>query len=109
MNAFLTGSHVYGTPHDESDVDLVVRIDQKTYDKLCELAGVPHNHRPLRFGDLNLVVCLDDAEYAAWKAGTETLLEDVRAGRGPATRTGACNLFDKIRTWMGIPTHARDS
>lgn len=30
MNAFITGSHAYGTPREDSDIDLVVLVEDES-------------------------------------------------------------------------------
>lgn len=40
LPAFLTGSRVYGTPKEDSDIDLVVFMDKNTYWKLIEFAVI---------------------------------------------------------------------
>ena len=80
MKSFLTGSHVYGTPNEHSDIDLVVRMDSDTVDRLAELTSQDIAEQihysdgsiSLRFGKLNLIVCLTDEIYAAWKVATWT-------------------------------------
>jgi hypothetical protein len=78
--AFVTGSQVYGVPHDESDVDLVIRIDKDQYEVLAAFADEEHLHEgitnsnpSLRFGQLNLICCLVDSHFEGWRRGTNTL------------------------------------
>lgn len=75
MNAFITGSHAYGTPNKDSDVDLVVRMSKATLKKLHELSGIKEGE-PLRFGNLNLIACTNDLEMAVWKVGTAIFLSE---------------------------------
>lgn len=99
MNSFLTGSRVYGTPHEGSDVDLVVRM---TYDDICKLAGVAgvqldvsdggQKSVSLKFGKLNLIATYDDSVFATWRMGTD----DLR-GQSPVTRSDAVAHFKKLR------------
>jgi len=65
--AFITGSHAYGTPTDESDIDLVVWVggDAKT---LLAKEGYP-----IRFGNLNLILVDSEEQWTAWEAGTNAL------------------------------------
>ena len=104
MKAFLTGSHAYGTPHEDSDVDLVVRCDHATMITLVALfaptrleeqerkkeSGDGDTHQ-FRIGKLNLIICTTDARFEAWKKGTATL--QVIA---PVTREQACKMFAKL-------------
>lgn len=77
--AFLTGSHAYGEPKKGSDVDLVIRVSSVVADKLKELSG---GKEPVRFGNLNLILCETDTEFAAWKVGTVQMsLEKTRGSQ----------------------------
>lgn len=101
MNAFITGSRAYGTPRSDSDIDVVVRIEQPEIDKLKRLGIIgfttPNNQYDIRSGcqfrtgPLNLICIPDDNYFAAWKRGTEEL-----AGRRPVTRDDAIAHFDKV-------------
>lgn len=100
MNAFLTGSQVYGTPHEKSDIDLVVLVSQP------ELEILAAHHRSdsdpevykgmtstaLRFGKLNLLCVTDEADLAVWRSGTDELV-----ARKPVTRPEAVALFTAKR------------
>ncbi len=76
MNAFLTGSEVYGVPNSKSDVDLVVRVDAETAKKLRSLSDTPTERNGIvivRFGKLNLILCETDDQLAVWRLGTTAL------------------------------------
>lgn len=105
--AFLTGSHVYGRPHDESDIDLVVRMEKSEINRLLSLlplhqvgnleqSGSDNGIPSIRVGNLNLIMCDSDAEYSIWKDGTEKL-SSHRLKCGPVTRVHAVEYFDFIR------------
>lgn len=93
MKSFVTGSRAYGTPTEESDIDLVVLLESE--DCFALIAQAEMNHGPLngsggpndvslRFGKLNLI-CLDDPEkFDLWKQAT-----DVLKSRKPVTREEA--------------------
>ena len=95
--SFLTGSHAYGTPHDKSDVDVVVLL---TNEELCKLALVADevcgdqtsasddSAASLRFGRLNLICVVDKDEYEAWRTATAELVE-----RRPVTRDEAVKVI----------------
>jgi hypothetical protein len=140
MNAFLTGSHVYGEPRPDSDVDLVIRCDEDTWRTLAALADNPqvetmatdqkggymlkpsdlHGEglefgaieegaqreglgngvvgaisKSLRFGRLNLIVCVEDRRFAAFRLGT-IVLED-RSARADVSREQAVELLTSLR------------
>lgn len=103
--AFLTGSHAYGTPTADSDVDLVVRVtDAATLadlllcaevataakDKPASAVGLPQSS--YRFGRLNIILCHTDRQYADWRDGTALLI----ASR-PVTRDRAVEVFRQMR------------
>lgn len=98
-NSFITGSHAYGTPDESSDLDLVVRVDLITADKIKALAG---GKVPIRFGGLNLILATTDAEWAVWKVGTETMR---RIGK-PIGKKEAKEILDRIREQVGIRDNA---
>ena len=64
--AFLTGSRVYGEPHDESDIDLVILVDYKA---LKALKNFSESKKTIRFGKLNIIACQTEAEMAVWRVG----------------------------------------
>lgn len=94
--ALITGSRVYGTPREDSDVDLVLKITASEFEILRQLADpqdeedTPYNGLPhIRFGRLNIIPCIHQATYTAWKRGTRNLI----ACR-PVTRDEAVHEFD---------------
>lgn len=94
--AFVTGSHAYGAPHAESDVDLVVRATQATANKLLVSLfaadeGKDYGEGSLCFraGSLNVIVCLTDERFASWLEGTKALMS---LGR-PVSRDEAVDHF----------------
>lgn len=85
MKAFLTGSHVFGRPGPESDIDLCVLVDPILAAKLRDMS---ESTKTCRFGRLNLILCESDTEFAAWKMSTERLLPHAE--------------FEKDRVAVGI-------
>lgn len=103
--AFITGSIAYGAPHEGSDIDLVIRVKPETYDYLRLIAdgttfddgeGTAYG-LSLRFGQLNLICCLDDETYQEWITGTRKLIKKSRES-GPVSRKKAIEALDKIRS-----------
>lgn len=102
MNAFLTGSRAYGTPREDSDIDLVVMMPASQLRRLNELIGEDADSemryegmKPgacVRFGKLNLIVVTGDEDYQAWREGTDELIT-----RKPVTRDEACAVFKAKR------------
>ena len=79
---FLTGSHAYGTPHEKSDVDVVVLLTDEDQCKLAALADEVCGDQSsadddsacsMRFGRINLICVADRDEYEAWRTATEDL------------------------------------
>jgi len=106
MEAFITGSRKYGTPTEDSDVDLVIRCSSQTAALLSELAddvvtdadyGMKPENVSLRFGKLNLLCCLNDATYAEWCLGTDTMCRNVSGPLDPPVRDQAIAVFEAIR------------
>lgn len=96
MKAFITGSHAYGTPTPDSDVDMVVMIDPGIVHLLAGIgqAGsfTEDGTIAIRFGKLDLICCTKEETYAEWVTGT-TLLRQ----RLPVTREEAVACFEEIR------------
>ncbi len=106
MQAFLTGSQVYGTPTEMSDIDLVVLLSDEDRELLADLITEDEKKRRfnkidgyygvdslnLKFGRLNLIVAKDEKEWQAWRAGTTTLLSQA-----PVTRDKAVETFKGLR------------
>lgn len=105
MNAFLTGSHVYGKPTKKSDIDLVVRMDAKELLQLARAIGQDiseaehygHGSVSLRFGKLNLIVCVNDTSWSAWDAATK-----VEEEFGPRSREKTVESFRTIFEGFGV-------
>lgn len=101
MKSFITGSYAYGTPNEDSDIDLVVLIENSAeISELRKLADknpdYSHSESPagnsLRFGKLNLIVCHGEAMFAMWRAGTDFLKK-----KAPVTRQKAMDYFARKR------------
>lgn len=121
MKAFITGSHAYGTPNSNSDVDLVILVGhadledlEKLGDKQYEVdrrpvggrtdsdPGTPgseqHRTASVRFGRLNLICATDPIAYGVWLKGTREL---ERRG-DKVTREYAVAFFRELRAEHGI-------
>lgn len=111
LMAFITGSHAYGTPTSDSDIDVVVFMSVGEAEKLTALhkaanAGRLQKHtaesgglhsQSLRFGPLNLIVVTDRKWYESWRSVTRNLAEQARdlivAGKPPPSRNHAVLTF----------------
>lgn len=105
MKAFLTGSHVYGTPKPESDIDLVVLVSP------ADLALIMAAHNAsdrndtdysgavtasLKFGKLNLLLETREDRFAIWRLGTSELKT-----KAPVHRDVAVETFRALRKRFG--------
>lgn len=62
--AFVTGSRWYGTPREDSDIDLVVVVSPEEAEILWSLSENPGGS--VRFGRLNLIVLTDEDQGDTW-------------------------------------------
>ncbi len=102
--AFLTGSHVYGAPNDDSDVDVVIFCSKETAKRIQKLLGNqgPSNYdgtvRTVKSGNLQLIMCDNARDMESWRCGTKTLSHVA-----PVTKEQAEKAMTEIRGLM----HAR--
>lgn len=115
-HAFLTGSRVYGEPREDSDIDLVVQVTPKEYQKLLDQCSPPPGSNDpdyfrlgvfsLRFGKLNLICTTNHGEgpkhYEVWRKGTQLLKQKRKKAGFGVPREFACRLFDKLRAKAGL-------
>lgn len=89
--AFITGSRQYGTPREDSDLDLVVYISQEELDYLRdEWSSSTQAYGDvlvLRFGLLNLICHSNEHNYEAWRKATEVLTAQRPVTREFAVQT----------------------
>lgn len=101
--SILTGSHAYGKPNPESDIDLVVQVSKEVMRKLAlknelemeevvDQYGNQFDSACLRFGNLNLICVTNEHDFQIWKQGTAELV-----ARKPVTREEAVSHFRKLR------------
>ena len=97
----LTGSHAYGTPHEASDIDLVLLLDNP-YDD-CDIYRLlraynekfnGENDYPgtIRYGMLNLILCENPETFDIWVRATNLLKEFA-----PVTREQAVYVIKGLR------------
>ena len=101
--AFITGSRIYGTPSNRSDMDLVIYPTKKDLELLGTLAddtdGSASSEFPscsLRYGRLNLICAKNDDWFLAWWKGTQELIAQKPVTRQTAVETFT-RLFNPIR------------
>lgn len=101
----MTGSRAYGTPREDSDIDLVVLITEQQLGKLVASCAIGETKNTtyngdktiLRFGRLNLFCMTSFVRYDLWKKGTDELI-----ARRPVTRQEAKDLFIKLEKAAGF-------
>ena len=77
MNAFLTGSRIYGTPSENSDIDLVVLMNQTEIEMLS-------SKFPIRFEKLNIIAVNNAHEFSLWKEAMELCVNEMPVSRDRA-------------------------
>ncbi len=87
-NAFITGSRAYGTPREDSDVDLVVLVESEDGAMLWEQGVSQEGEKTCRFGKLNLLVFESRERFNKWRDVTEELQR-----KRPVTRDEAVKAF----------------
>ncbi len=93
--AFITGSRAYGTPREDSDIDLVIKCSHDDLVLLSSFGGKSTWNQNnvsanLRWGNLNIIAISSDIVYEAWKLTNEELLK-----RRPVDRETAKTEFKK--------------
>lgn len=99
--AFITGSRAYGNPRPDSDIDLVVRMDEATL-AILRLLNESGNDNVIRFGNLNIIPALSDADYAVWVVGTKQLIRRKECFGESISRDDAKGLLDNLRSDLGL-------
>lgn len=105
MKCFITGSRAYGEPREDSDTDLVVLCTTQEYGILCNAGGEPYGssgmfdefRRSIKFGPLNLICLTLEAEFEAWRKGTEECI-----AQKPVTRIEAVAAIGNLLHEIGI-------
>lgn len=87
IRSFVTGSHAYGQPNENSDIDIVMLLDENILHLLANQAGVciatdQYEDKPqsasLRFGKLNIIAVTRREEFDAWFDGTHDCLKLIQ-------------------------------
>lgn len=84
---FITGSHAYGSPTEDSDIDLVVWAVGDTR-AVLEAGGYP-----IRFGKLNLILVSDADQWNIWRVGTKALVRLRDSRNSAVSRDEAVAFF----------------
>jgi len=89
--AHLGGSRVYG---EDSDVDLCVLVSHEEAKILGSCADALRpgcGSFPVRYGNLNIIVCTDPRTYRNWKRGCDNL-----KSMAPVTKEQARTMFRQM-------------
>lgn len=98
FSSFLTGSQVYGKPTKDSDVDLVILMSPDEARRLNSFSDQKMRYDPdrypdsflsCRFGVLNILVCTDPKQFAAWFLGTNECSASKPKNTAQATKVMA--------------------
>lgn len=92
MTAFVTGSHAYGTPREDSDLDLVVLVSPADLAILNAVLGTPPPEgvsktevsTSFKIGSVDLITFVDAPAFEAWRGANQALI-----ARKPVTRETA--------------------
>lgn len=116
FRSFVTGSYAYGVPTNNSDIDVVILVSERDLERLkpCHTKMKRQGERlrrdelyaergcySLRFGNLNLLCCLNQDVFNTWRNGTNKLKKQA-----PVPRTFACRFFDKL--WIEAGLHKNE-
>ena len=92
MNSFMTGSRVYGTPSNSSDVDLVVLMNQNEINDLIAYSDL--KRCPIRYGNLNIIALNSLCEYHKWENAMIQCLTEAPVTRERAVEIHKANGID---------------
>lgn len=100
-DAFLTGSRTYGTPREDSDIDVVCFLSPAQLIALADMAEYIESYDAdrsisMRFGKLNLIGVSDEGLYVAWSVGTNRCLAEK-----PVSRDAAKAIFAPLFRALG--------
>lgn len=85
MNAFITGSHAYGTPNENSDIDLAILCSESDSQFLWRNI---QDGFTLRTGKLNILAFYNAKNFECWREVTNQL-----KAIAPVTREDAVAAF----------------
>jgi hypothetical protein len=104
VKPFLTGSHAYGTPHKDSDIDIVMMIDDADLEEVLgendefETKGEHSGGNPsYLIGNVNFIV-VDKLEYDCWLEATNMM----KSSGHKFNKKEATEIIDKCYDKAGI-------
>ena len=110
MKCFLTGSRIYGTPTEDSDLDMVVLADDDMFDRLRAMYAHENDvdrqyekdSLSIRVGSLNMIVVKTELSFLAWKHAKDALVQEVELTGRPVTRDRAVEAHKSYRRVCGL-------
>ena len=102
--AFVTGSHAYGTPHDASDFDLVILCDKETKAAL-QTAANGEAKGQIRFGKLQILAFTSEPVFNSWKEVTDELIKVKPVTRDTAVKCFKLRMAAVLEEQYGDVTH----
>lgn len=88
---FITGSRAYGTPTEDSDIDLVLPPNGKTNFQAIMIQYSDNQDLPITYGKLNLILTNEPKQWELWLQATNELIEQA-----PVTRDFAIAYITKL-------------
>jgi len=101
---FITGSRIYGSPTEDSDLDMVIIAREHEWDFLVDNQG---GKFPVRYGKLNLILCRNSREYDSWKEARDLCIKRKNKIGRPLTKDEACLIHDMVHEkngWVKVKT-----
>jgi hypothetical protein len=95
---FITGSRIYGSPTEDSDLDMVIIAREHEWDFLVDSQG---GKFPVRYGKLNLILCRNNREYDSWKEARDLCIKRKNKIGRPLTKDEACLIHDMVHEKNG--------
>lgn len=105
VRAFVTGSHAYGNPTEDSDIDLVipgsVELHKYLKENITDDREAVRNESSDPFailtGGIDIIIASTKEEYEFWRDGTMALIE-----QRPVSRKYAIDYFYGMRQQLNI-------
>lgn len=101
LNSFITGSHAYGTPSKDSDIDICLLMSEEDSKFLWKITK-ENEMKTIKFGDINLIVFTKEKSFLNWKSVTDALI-----AQKPVTREKAIKEFHEAG-FDGYIIHDKD-
>jgi hypothetical protein len=100
--AFVTGSRAIGGSTKNSDIDLVIFVDNPITEELLE-TNSDRNGIPVYYGSLNLLICNTPEKYLFWKKALSLCIEQSTNLARDLTKEERCEIHENLAKELGIP------